>query len=113
MVEHNLAKVRVAGSSPVSRSNKYKGSSLLPFFMCFYVYILYSESLDIYYHGQTENLDARLNRHNRGYEKSTCKGIPWKLVWSVKKDSRSEAMKLERKIKNLSREKLMKFIEYK
>jgi putative endonuclease len=79
--------------------------------MCYHVYILHSESLDIYYHGQTEDLEDRLNRHNHGYEKSTCKGLPWKLVWSAKKESRSEAMKLERMIKNLSRERLIKFIE--
>ena len=79
--------------------------------MCYYVYILYSETLNVYYHGQTEDLEDRLLRHNHGYEKSTCRGIPWKLVWSLRKNSRSEAVKLEIKIKNLSRERLTKFIE--
>ena len=38
LVEHDLAKVGVAGSSPVSRSN-YKGSYALPFLLWVILYI--------------------------------------------------------------------------
>jgi putative endonuclease len=53
----------------------------------------------------------RFNRHNNGYEKSTKKGIPWKLTWKSEMTSRSEAVKLERKLKNINRKKLLDFIK--
>ncbi|HHJ09368.1 MAG TPA: GIY-YIG nuclease family protein [Bacteroidetes bacterium] len=77
----------------------------------FSVYILWSEKLQIYYIGQTSDLDKRLQRHNRGYEKFTRKGIPWMLVWSTKKSSRREAVQLERKLKNYSVKRLRIFMD--
>jgi len=79
--------------------------------MKYYVYIIYSASLDSYYKGQTSCLEERLSRHNSGYEKSTCNGTPWKLVWSTTKSTRGEALILEKKLKNLSREKTLAFIK--
>ena len=78
--------------------------------MPYFVYILYSESLDTYYKGQTSDLDDRLKRHNHHQEKATQNGVPWKLVWFAGKPSRSEAVILERKIKNLSRKRTIDFI---
>ena len=49
--------------------------------------------------GQTANLEDRLKRHNEGRVKSTKNGIPWKLVKQLPVEGRSEAVKLERKIK--------------
>ena len=77
----------------------------------FYVYILFSEKLSKYYIGQTNNIDERLKRHNSGYEIFTSKGIPWELKWKTEKPSRSEAVILERKLKNLSQARLQQFIE--
>lgn len=77
--------------------------------MSYTVYILFSPSTDSYYKGQTSNIDDRLKRHNSGYEKATLAGIPWTLVWSTTKQSRSEAVILEKKLKNLSRKELKKF----
>ncbi|NMM48203.1 GIY-YIG nuclease family protein [Marinigracilibium pacificum] len=74
------------------------------------VYILYSPGLDIYYKGQTSDLDERLKYHNSGYETSTSKGVPWTLVWSTAKATRQEAMLLEKKLKNLSWVRLEKFM---
>ena len=79
--------------------------------MFYYVYILYSESTDTYYKGQTENLEERVERHNHGYEKSTKRGLPWTLVWSTGKADRSSAVRLEHKLKNLSKRKLVEFID--
>jgi putative endonuclease len=76
----------------------------------FWVYILYSESTGRYYKGQTEDIGARVDRHNKGYEKFTKKGIPWTLIWSTSVSTRAEALKLEKKLKNLSRNKLVQFI---
>ena len=78
--------------------------------MSYWVYILYSESTDKFYKGQTQDLELRLNRHNNGYEKATGKGIPWKLIWKSEMPSRSSAVKLERKLKNINRKNLLDFI---
>jgi putative endonuclease len=79
--------------------------------LSYWVYILYSESINLYYKGQTRDLENRLFRHNNGYEKSTKKGIPWRLVWRTELENRSAAMMLEKKLKNLSHYKLQEFIK--
>ena len=76
----------------------------------FWVYILYSETTGTYYKGQTKDLDARVERHNKGYEEYTRKGSPWRLVWSTSVTTRAEAVRLEKKLKNLSHDKLIQFI---
>jgi putative endonuclease len=65
----------------------------------FHVYILYSESIQKFYIGQTQDLENRLAEHNSGETKSTHAGRPWQLKWSTQVATRSEAMKLEKKIK--------------
>jgi putative endonuclease len=77
----------------------------------YFVYILYSAEIDSYYIGQTKHIEQRLNRHNNGYENYTSKGIPWVLVWKGTKPTRTEAQVLEKKLKNLSKERLKQFIE--
>jgi len=79
--------------------------------MCYYVYILYSKSLDSFYKGQTNDLSDRIYRHNLKRENATKNGAPWALIWSTSKNSRSDAVVLERKLKNLSRKRLLAFIE--
>ncbi len=64
------------------------------------VYILYSKKADRYYIGQTSELENRLRRHNRGGSSYTKSGTPWKLVYREKFETRSEAMKREKKLKN-------------
>ncbi|MCF8332788.1 MAG: GIY-YIG nuclease family protein [Bacteroidales bacterium] len=84
-----------------------------PFFiaMTFYTYILFSESLQRFYYGQCNDLEKRLERHNRGYVRSTRCGRPWELVAYKQCITRSESMKLEKQLKNLhSSEKLKRFI---
>ena len=78
--------------------------------MKFYVYILYSESLNSFYKGHTNNIVDRVRRHNSGIEKYTKKGLPWTLIWYALKDSKSEAYQLEIKLKNLSKCKTIEFI---
>ena len=77
---------------------------------CF-VYILYSEKHDKFYVGQTNDIEARLRRHNSGNSKYTASYRPWKMVCSIEKESRSLAMQLEMKLKNLSKHRIRKFIE--
>ena len=52
-----------------------------------------------------------MKRHNAGYEHATQAGKPWILIWSAQKDTRGEAMKLESKLKNLTRERLVDFMK--
>ena len=66
----------------------------------FYVYILYSKDFDRYYIGQTDNIDARIDRHNEGKVKSTKHYTPWELKYTEQFASRSEAMKREKFLKN-------------
>ena len=67
--------------------------------MNFKVYILWSESLQKFYVGSTNNAEDRLLRHNAGYEKYTSKGKPWKLIHEIACIDRKEAYNLEMKIK--------------
>ena len=76
----------------------------------FFVYIIYSSSHNIYYIGQTNDLDDRMIRHNSNRSKFTNGKGPWELIASIKLISRSEALKLEIKLKNMKNPK--KAIEY-
>jgi len=68
--------------------------------MNYFVYILFSDSLQKYYVGSTEDINKRLEEHNRGKSSFTSKGIPWKIVITFDCETRSEAVNLEKKIKN-------------
>ncbi len=70
--------------------------------MPYYVYVLFSPSSKSFYKGQTNDLVQRLARHNQGRETYTSKNRPWHLVWYAIKPTRTEAMALEKKLKNLS-----------
>jgi len=78
--------------------------------MAFLVYVIYSPSANQFYKGQTSDLQERLIRHNAGRERYTASGAPWKLVWTVSKPTRGEALSLESKLKNLSRARLIQFM---
>ena len=56
-------------------------------------------------------MQARLKRHNAGLVLSTKAFKPWDLILSIEKPTRSEAVVLEKKLKNLNSEDLKKFIE--
>ena len=79
--------------------------------MQYFVYILFSSISNRFYIGQTSNIDDRLKRHNEAREKSTAPHVPWVLIWRTAKSSRSEAIILERKLKNLSPKRLISFIQ--
>ena len=82
--------------------------------MTFFVYILESELDNSFYVGQTANLEERLSRHNKGYNRSTSLKRPWKMIYYETCKSRSEAMKLEKRIKSWKkREAIVKYIESK
>ncbi len=65
----------------------------------FFVYILYSRSINKYYIGQTNDLERRISEHNSGQTTYSSRGISWELIYQEEKNTRSEAMLLEMKIK--------------
>lgn len=80
----------------------------------FYVYLLIS--LDDYKHtyvGYTDNLKKRLNLHNCGKGAKFTRGRKWKVIYSNKYESKSQALKEEIKLKKnyrLRKEIKQKFI---
>ena len=75
------------------------------------VYILQSIKFNRFYIGQTECLSNRIDLHNNGKVKSTFPYRPWRIIGTISKGTRSESVILERKLKNLNREDLIKFIK--
>ena len=65
-----------------------------------FVYIIYSNDLNKFYVGETSDIEVRIERHGKDKSKFTGKAKDWKLIWSVKLINRTEALKLEKKIKN-------------
>ena len=77
----------------------------------FYVYILEAIESKRYYIGQTENLEGRIIQHNKGKNLSTKTYIPWQLKWWKELETRSDAMKLEHKLKGIKkRARIEKFV---
>jgi putative endonuclease len=79
--------------------------------MSFYTYILYSSKLKRFYKGSCAHVLQRLERHNSGGENATAVGRPWRLIWFTEKETRSDAVQLELKLKNLSATRLIQFME--
>ncbi|WP_162343172.1 GIY-YIG nuclease family protein [Cyclobacterium salsum] len=75
-----------------------------------FVYILYSASLDHFYVGQTQDLEAHLQRHNFGRNKSTKAGIPWIMVHFGKVADRVAAVAKEKQVKNLGSKRYVQTI---
>ena len=69
----------------------------------YYVYIIYSKTIDRYYIGQTENIDERLEQHNTGYflHSYTSKTKDWEIVLSMKCSSRKQSVNIESYIKSM------------
>jgi len=78
--------------------------------MTYSVYILFSEKLNKYYIGQTENIEVRLNNHNEGLSDFTRRGIPWRLVYVENYSTRAEAQARELQIKNKKSRKYIEFL---
>ena len=80
-----------------------------PFFMTFFVYIIYSTSLNKFYIGYTSDLEKRLSEHNNCISNYTSKASDWILKYSEPFSSRGLAMKREKEIK---KKKSRTYIEF-
>ena len=76
--------------------------------MPYFVYILYSRSVDRYYVGETDDIKSRLLSHLAGKSRYTSIAKDWKCVYSEEYSTRKEAIQRERAIKA---KKSRKYIE--
>ena len=67
--------------------------------MAYFVYILYSGSLDLYYIGSSENPEERLKRHLGLHRGFTGKVKDWCIKYTELWESKTEALKRERQLK--------------
>jgi putative endonuclease len=76
--------------------------------MNYYTYVLLSQKNKRLYVGSTENLEKRIERHNKGRVKSTKAGRTWKLLEKQIFSSRSEAYRYEMFLKTHQQRNLTK-----
>lgn len=76
----------------------------------FYVYIIYSEKLLVYYKGFTTDFAKRLEYHNSGKSKYTSRTSDWILVYQREFQTKKEALIEEKRLKKLNRESILKLI---
>ncbi len=69
--------------------------------MIYFAYILKSEKDNKYYYGSTENIENRLNKHNRGDVKATKNRRSFVLHYKEEYVTRSEAYKREQYFKTI------------
>jgi putative endonuclease len=73
------------------------------------VYAISSLKRNYIYVGLTSNLNARLERHNKGYERTTKPYSPFVLIYSEDVETRKEARVREKYWKSgIGKEKLRK-----
>jgi len=65
----------------------------------FYVYIIKSSKNNSYYIGCTNDIEARITRHNQGAVNSTRNFRPWRLLHTEVYQTLSEARKRETQVK--------------
>ena len=77
----------------------------------FYIYILYSVSLDVYYKGFTSNVEGRLESHLLGKSEFTSRASDWKLVYTKEYETKHLALVEEKRLKKLNRASLERLIQ--
>ncbi len=75
--------------------------------MTYYIYILYSENLDKFYIGSTENIPTRMKEHLWKHKGFTSKAKDWELKYSESLTSKTEATMRERQIKKWKSRKMI------
>jgi len=72
-----------------------------------YLYIIFSESLNKYYVGESHNVEGRLVKHNKHVYKGAFSNITndWRIVLSKKCTSKDDALFLESFIKRMKSKK--------
>lgn len=69
----------------------------------FYAYILHSQSdTEHFYVGRTQDLHARLKKHNAGEVPHSAKFRPWKIKTAIAFNEAKRAVEFERYLKSAS-----------
>ena len=76
--------------------------------MKYYTYILQSQSHKTYYYGSCENLEARIDQHNKDKVRNTKGRRPWILHYFESFETRSEAVRREKFFKSIDGYKYLK-----
>lgn len=66
----------------------------------YYVYILKNDFSNKHYIGSTNNLERRLDEHNRGRTKSTRTRGVWSIIYTEEFKIQIESIRRERQIKS-------------
>ena len=106
MVEQRTENPCVPGSIPGGTTERGEDVSFPLFYfnvMAHFVYIIYSQSIDKFYVGETVNIAERLTQHNSGFYNGAFskQATDWRLFWSVECNSGNQALKLEKFIKKM------------
>ena len=78
--------------------------------MKFYVYILYSASLNIYYKGFSTDVEKRLEYHLNSKNKFTSKAKDWVIVYVQEFSEKTDALLEEKRLKKLNRKSIEKLV---
>ena len=78
--------------------------------MKYYVYILYSASLDVYYKGFSTDVEKRLGYHLNSQHNFTSQAKDWEIVYVQEFAEKAEALKEEKRLKKLNRKSIEKLI---
>jgi putative endonuclease len=70
--------------------------------MEYFVYIIQSESSQIFYKGYTSNPELRLMEHNTGQSRYTSNKGPWKMVYLEKMADKRTALIREKQLKRVN-----------
>ncbi|ODS89426.1 MAG: hypothetical protein ABS44_04155 [Chryseobacterium sp. SCN 40-13] len=79
--------------------------------MGYFVYIIYSEELDVYYKGFSTDVIKRLEYHLDSRGKFTSKAKNWKIVYTQEFSNKTKALLEEKRLKKLNRISLEKLIK--
>jgi putative endonuclease len=77
----------------------------------YYVYILFSQRLDIFYKGITQYPEKRLFEHNNDLSRFTAGKGPWDLVYLEERSSKKDALLREKVVKKLNRRSIQLLIQ--
>ncbi len=112
MRSHRLT-VRTDGFQSSNRGSIPRGTAKKPQ-MCYYVYVISNKknSKETTYVGYTNNLKKRLDLHNKSKGAKFTRGRNWKVIYTEKYFTKSEAMSREYYIKkNRKFRKLLKNVK--
>ena len=80
------------------------------FLFMYFVYIIYSEKCNRYYIGYCEDIEVRLNRHNKGMVMATKNCRPYVLKASKAFRSELEARREEARLKRMKSRKYLEWL---